>query len=168
MIELDALGVRSYVAEPARGRRDWSKAQKAQLPVYRNRRRIRGPRGRRLMRQRGERIERSFAHVYDTGGMRRTHLRGHTNILKRLLIHAGGFNLGLILRQMIGFGTPRGLQGRLPTVIATRLVLLGSTRRGFVAISASFRAIAASLGRFSVATTIFVNSSAAATCTTGC
>ena len=41
------------------------------------------------MRQRGERIERSFAHLYDTGGMRRTHLRGHTNILKRLLIHAG-------------------------------------------------------------------------------
>jgi hypothetical protein len=48
------------------------------------------------MRQRGERIERSFAHLYDTGGMRRTHLRGHPNILKRLLIHAGGFNLGLV------------------------------------------------------------------------
>jgi hypothetical protein len=58
--------------------------------VYANRRRIRGARGRRLMRQRGERIERSFAHLYDTGGMRRTHLRGHANILKRLLIHAGG------------------------------------------------------------------------------
>src|SRR5713226_5378355 len=40
----------------------------------------------------GEYIERSFAHLYDTGGMRRTHLRGHANILKRLLIHAGGFN----------------------------------------------------------------------------
>jgi hypothetical protein len=65
-------------------------------------------RGRRLMRQRGERIERSFAHLYDTGGMRRTHLRGHTNILKRLLIHAGGFNLGLVMRHLIGSGTPRG------------------------------------------------------------
>jgi hypothetical protein len=62
------------------------------------------------MRRRGERIERSFAHVYDTGGMRRTHLRGHANILKRLLIHAGGFNLGLVMRQLIGIGTPRGLQ----------------------------------------------------------
>ncbi len=65
------------------------------------------------MRQRGERIERSFAHLYDTGGMRRTHLRGHTNILKRLLIHAGGFNLGLVMRHLIGVGTPRGLQGRV-------------------------------------------------------
>ena len=137
MIELDALGVRSYVAEPARGRRDWSKEPEARAPVYGNRRRIRGRHGRRLMRQRGERIERSFAHLYDTGGMRRTHLRGHTNILKRLLIHASGFNLGLIMRQMIGLGTPRGLQGRLATVIATLGVLLGSTRRGFVSISSS-------------------------------
>ena len=119
------------------------------------------------MRCRGERIERSFAHVYDTGGMRRTHLRGHTNILKRLLIHAGGFNLGLIMRQWIGLGTPRGLQGRLPAMIATLLVLLGTARRRSVAISASFRVIAAMRGWFSSATTIVVNSSAAATCTTG-
>ena len=61
-----------------------------------------------LMRRRGELIEGSFAHLYDTGGMRRTHLRGHTNILKRLLIHAGGFNLGLLLRALLGVGTPRG------------------------------------------------------------
>jgi transposase len=123
MIDLDAVGVRSYIAEPDRGRRDWSKTPEAQAPVYGNRRRVRGPRGRRLMRQRGERIERSFAHVYDTGGMRRTHLRGHTNILKRLLIHAGGFNLGLVMRQLIGVGTPRGLQGRLAAVIAARVAL---------------------------------------------
>src|SRR5208283_3044502 len=77
MIELDAVGIRSYVAEPDRGRREWSQEPQAQAPVYANRRRIRGSRGRRLMRQRGERIERSFAHLYDTGGMRRTHLRGH-------------------------------------------------------------------------------------------
>ena len=119
MVDLDAVGIRSYMAEPARGRRDWSEEPEAQAPVYGNRRRIRGRRGRRLMRCRGERIERSFAHVYDTGGMRRTHLRGHTSILKRLLIHAGGFNLGLIMRQLIGLGTPRGLQDRLPAVIAT-------------------------------------------------
>jgi hypothetical protein len=106
MIDLDALGVRSNVAEPDRGRRDWTKEPQAQAPVYANRRRMRGRRGRRLMRQRGERIERSFAHVYDTGGMRRTHLRGHTNILKRVLIHAGGFKLGLVMRQLIGLGTP--------------------------------------------------------------
>jgi transposase len=123
LIDLDAVGVRSYIAEPDRGRRDWSKTPEAQAPVYGNRRRVRGPRGRRLMRQRGERIERSFAHVYDTGGMRRTHLRGHTNILKRLLIHTGGFNLGLVMRQLIGVGTPRGLQGRLAAVIAALVAL---------------------------------------------
>ena len=136
MVDLDAVGIRSYMAEPARGRRDWSEEPDARAPVYRNRRRIRGRRGRRLLRCRGERIERSFAHVYDTGGMRRTHLRGHTNILKRLLIHAGGFNLGLITCQLIGLGTPRGLQGRLPAVIATLLDFLGSARRRLIAVSA--------------------------------
>ena len=49
--------------------------------------------------------------MYNTGGLRRTHLRGHQNILKRLLIHAGAFNLGILMRQAFGRGTPRGLQG---------------------------------------------------------
>src|SRR6202790_5914501 len=136
MIDLAAVGLRTYVAEADRGRRDWSKEPEAQTPVYANRRRIRGARGRRLMRQRGERIERSFAHLYDTGGMRRTYLRGHTNILKRLLVHAGGFNLGLVMRHLIGSGTPRGLQDRLATVIATLSSLMGVTRDWLVAISA--------------------------------
>lgn len=129
MIDLDAVGIRSYIAEPDRGRRDWSKMPGAQAPVYGNRRRIRGGRGRRLMRQRGERIERSFAHVYDTGGMRRTHLRGHSNILKRLLIHAGGFNLGLVMRQLISVGTPRGLQGRLAAALALFWLVIEAVRR---------------------------------------
>jgi transposase len=167
MVELDALGVRSYIAEPDRGRRDWSKEPEAQAPVYGNRRRIRGRRGRRLMRQRGERIERSFAHLYDTGGMRRTHLRGHANILKRLLIHAGGFNLGLVMRHLIGLGTPRGLQGRLAAVIAAFFVFMGTTRRHLVAIWASHRLIVAMRGRLA-STTLAINSSATATCTTGC
>ena len=68
-------------------------------------------------------VERSFAHVYDTGGMRRTHLRGHTNILKRLQIHAGAFNLGLVMRHLIGVGTSRGLQGRVAVAIATLVAL---------------------------------------------
>jgi transposase len=168
MVDLDAVGIRSYVAEPARGRRDWSEEPEAQAPVYGNRRRIRGQRGRRLMRQRGERIERSFAHLYDTGGMRRTHLRGHQNILKRLLIHAGGFNLGLLVRAMLGVGTPRGLQGRLAVVIATLLVLVRTAPRRFVVIGTSPRLIAALRGWLPSSTTILVNSSAAATCTTGC
>ena len=123
MVDLEAVGLRSYVAEPDRGRRTWAKAPAAQAPVYANRRRMRGARGRRLMRQRGERIERSFAHLYDTGGMRRTHLRGHTNILKRLLIHAGAFNLGLVMRKGLGVGTPRGLQDRGNAVIAVLVAL---------------------------------------------
>src|SRR6266516_3100739 len=146
MVDLDAVGIRSYVAEPDRGRRDWSEEPEAQAPVYGNRRRIRGRRGRRLMRQRGERIERSFAHLYDTGGMRRTHLRGHTNILKRLLIHAGGFNLGLVMRHLIGIGTPRGLQGRVAAVFATLFVLMGVVRRQLTAISSSQRLITAVRG----------------------
>jgi hypothetical protein len=105
--------------------------------------------------------------VYDTGGRRRPHLRGHTNILRRLLIHAGGFNRGLLMRHLIGLGTPRGLQGRLPLVIAMPLVLLAAVRRRFVTINASFPVIAGTRGWFHSATTIVVNSSAAATCTTG-
>ena len=116
LVDLSAVGIRSYVSEPDRGRRNWSEHRDAQAPVSGNRRRIRGRRGRRLMRCRGERIERSFAHLYNTGGMRRTHLRGHENILKRLLIHAGAFNFGLLLRTLFGVGTPRGLQG-----LATRI-----------------------------------------------
>ena len=167
MVDLDAVGIRSYVAEPDRGRRDWSKEPAAQAPVYANRRRIRGPRGRRLMRQRGEKIERSFAHLYDTGGMRRTHLRGHTNILKRLLIHASGFNLGLVMRQLIGLGTPRGWQGRLATVLATLFVFLNDSRCRLAAIGISHRLIEAVRDRCSP-TTFLVNSSAEATCTPGC
>jgi transposase len=168
MVDLDAVGVRSYVAEPDRGRRDWSKEPEAQTPVYGNRRRIRGRRGRRLMRQRGERIERSFAHLYDTGGMRRTHLRGHSNILKRLLIHAGGFNLGLVMRHLIGVGTPRGLQGRVAVVMATLLALVDVVRCRLIAISSSHRLSTVVRGWLTSLITSAVNLSAKSTCTTGC
>ncbi len=103
--------IRTYISEPNRGRRDWKDKAEERDAVYGNRRRIRGARGRRLMRRRGELVERSFAHCYDTGGMRRTHLKKHENILKRLLIHTAGFNLSLVLRKMLGLGTARGLQG---------------------------------------------------------
>ena len=167
MVDLEAVGIRSYIAEPDRGRRDWSKEPEAQAPVYRNRRRMRGARGRRLMRQRGERIERSFAHLYDTGGMRRTHLRGHENILKRLLIHAGGFNLGLLIRSILGVGTPRGLQGRLAAVLAVVSTLIAVARHRFIEIRGVRRVIAATSGWVTVPTTLVINSSATATCTTG-
>jgi len=98
----------TYIAEPKRGRRKWKHKQEQQHATYANRHHIKSERGKALMRKRGELVERSFAHLYDTGAMRRTHLRGHQNILKRLLIHAAGFNLSLILRKTIGKGTPRG------------------------------------------------------------
>ena len=73
---------------------------------------MRGEYGKSLLRRRGELIERSFAHCYETGGMRRCHLRGRENILKRQLVHVGAFNLSLILRKLLGAGTPRELKNR--------------------------------------------------------
>ena len=116
LTELADSGVRSYVSEPDRGRRNWKGKAAARDAVYANRRRIRGARGQRLLRHRGERLERPFAHLFETGRMRRTHLRGHPNILKRLLVHVCGFNLGLLMRQLTGVGTPRSLQGRATAV----------------------------------------------------
>jgi transposase len=119
MVDLEAVGVRSYISEPDRGRRSWKDNPDARDAVYRNRRRIRGPRGKRLLRQRGERLERPCAHLYETGRMRRVHLRGHDNIRKRLLVHASALNLGLLMRTLFGVGTPRGLQGRTAAMLAT-------------------------------------------------
>jgi transposase len=115
--------LRAYISEPKRGRRKWKGQGEAQQAVYANRRRIQGERGLALLRKRGELVERSFAHVYETGGMRRTHLREHQNILKRLLIHAAGFNLSLILRRTVGVGTARGMQDRAkgPRLLLNRL-----------------------------------------------
>ena len=118
LVDLAALDLRTYIAEPQRGRRRWTRTTTARDAVYANRRRIRRARGRALQRQRSERLERPNAHLYETGGMRRTHLRGHPNILKRLLVHTGAFNLGLLMRTLIGVGTPRGLQGRMAAVWA--------------------------------------------------
>src|SRR5947209_8583656 len=118
MVGLEAVAVRSYIAEPDRGRRDWTTTPEAQRPVYGNRRRVSGVRGKQLLRRRGHYVERSFAHVYDTGGLRPTHLRGRYNILKRLLVHAGAFNPGLLMLKAFGRDTPRGLQGRRLTLDA--------------------------------------------------
>jgi transposase len=119
VLELSTHGFRTYISEPDRGEHSWIDQADARDAVYGNRRRIRGERGKRLLRRRGERVERSFAHTYDTGGMRRTHLRGSANILKRVLIQTSGFNLGLVMRRLLGVGTPRGFQGR-----GTALILL--------------------------------------------
>jgi transposase len=111
LVNLSASGMRSCISEPDRGRRRWKDKADARKAVYANRRRIRGRRGQALRRKRGEFLERAFAHLFETGGMRRLFLRGRQNILKRLLIHVCGFNLGLLMRKLVGNGTPRGMKG---------------------------------------------------------
>jgi len=115
--------VRSYISEPDRGSRHWEGKAEAQQAVYGNRRRIHGERGKELLRRRGELLERSFAHAYETGGMRRVYLRGRENVLKRLLLQVGALNLSLVMRQLFGKGTPRGLQDLSTELLLTYLAL---------------------------------------------
>ena len=126
LVALDEVGVRSYISEPERGRRRWQDKKTGETPpdkraaqraLYGNRRRVRGARGRRLQRRRGELVERPFAHQYETGGLRRVWIRGRENVRKRVLIQAAGCNLGLLLRRLTGVGTPRSLQGRALSAI---------------------------------------------------
>ena len=134
--EFSGIDVRTYVSEPARrGRRNWKGRGEERLAVYGNRRRIRGERGKRLLRKRGEFLERSFAHCYETGAMRRTHLRGHPNILKRLLVHVAAFNLSLVMRAIFGAGKPRALAGlsatALESLTAAFNAILGTLIRAY-------------------------------------
>jgi len=117
--------VRSYIPEKQqKGQRHWQGKAEEQQAVYQNRRRVRSEYGKSLLRRRGELVERSFAHCYETGGMRRTHLRGHENILKRQLIHVGAFNLSLILRALLGAGTPREWKNRQGGLLLRLFLLL--------------------------------------------
>jgi transposase len=105
---------RTYIAEPklpAGKSHIWiDKPSEQRNAVYANRRRIRGVRGKRLQRQRSEKVERTFAHVCETGGARRTWLRGIGKVHKRYLMAAAAHNLGRLMRELFGMGTPRGLQ----------------------------------------------------------
>ena len=133
MADLNEMGMRTYMAEPDRGPRVWTpgrateeetaRLHEARDATYANRRRMRGRRGKDLMRRRGEVLERSFAHCYETGNMRRLHLRGRDNIAKRVLVHAAGFHLGLLMRVTYGMPKPRNASG------AARAAILASTGR---------------------------------------
>jgi transposase len=117
--------VSSYIPEKQqKGRRNWQGKAEEQQAVYENRRRVRSEYGKSLLRRRGELVERSFAHCYETGGLRRCHLRGRDNILKRQLVHVGAFNLSLILRHLLGAGTPRELSNRSGQLVLSLLLLL--------------------------------------------
>jgi len=126
LLDLDEMDIRSYASEPARGRQDWAGQHDARDAVYANRRRVKGERGRRLLRSRGEKLERTFAHCYETGGMRRLHLRGRENVAKRVLIHAAAFNVGLMMRVRYGLRKPRSLS---KAAAAARALIFGLVER---------------------------------------
>lgn len=116
--DLHGVDCRSYIPEPKRGRRNWAGKKEEQKQVYANRRRTKGKRSKQLQKKRTELTERSMAHMYETGAMRRVHLKGRDNILKRLLVHGGGFNLALVMRKLVGIGKPRRLQGVFACIFA--------------------------------------------------
>jgi hypothetical protein len=106
---LDGGVWKTRIAEPRhKGFLRWRGDEEARKAVYANRNRLRSQIGKATMRRRGELVERSFAHTLERGGMRRTWLRGRENVRKRYLIHVCGFNLGLLMRALVGAGTPKG------------------------------------------------------------
>jgi transposase len=131
-VGLKEMGVRSYVAEPDRGKRNWAGKEAAQAAVYANRRRIHGERGKRLQRQRGERIERSFAHQFDTGGLDRLYVRGMKNVHKKFLIQAAACNLALLLRSMYGAGKPKAAYDRAMIALFALCAVINAVEEYFL------------------------------------
>jgi Transposase domain (DUF772) len=119
LTDMAALGIRTYISEPDRGRRNWKGKADEQKATYGNRRRTRRAKGKALQKRRGEVLERTNEHCYNRGRMRRTHLRRHPNINKRLFIHVAGCNLGLVMRHLYGAGTPRALQALAAALTTT-------------------------------------------------
>ena len=111
--KLQRRKIRGYIPEPEYKHRHWQGPGKRleQKLVYANRCRLRRAKSKQMQKLRTELTERSFAHLYETGGMRRVHLRGRSNVLKRLLLQGSGFNLSLIMRMLLGAGKPRQFQG---------------------------------------------------------
>jgi hypothetical protein len=114
------LGLRTYIPEPQRTqRRVWRDKPAGWEAAFRgNRRRVRGARSKRLQKQRSEYVERTFAHVCETGGARRSWLRGLVDVSKRYLMQVAGHNLGILMRRLFGVGTPRSLQGACAALVA--------------------------------------------------
>jgi transposase len=145
----DALSLRTYIPEPERPHKSrWTdKPPELKAAVYANRRRTKRDKSKRLQRLRSERVERSFAHVCETGGARRTWLRGIEKVRKRRLIAALARNLGVMLRALFGMGTPRGLQdeGKAVEGLAALLRLARLVLRAFQNAAATFRTTMTSL-----------------------
>jgi transposase len=138
LVEMAELEVRSYIAEPDRGPRNWDGKEAEKAAVYGNRRRIKGDRGKRMQRQRGERIERNFAHQFDTGGIDRLWVRGLENVHKKFLIQAAACNLALLLRSRYGSGKPRAAHDRAAKAFLTIWAVLKTAEDLFGSLSAFF------------------------------
>lgn len=128
LLDMEQVGIRSYIAEPERGRRKWTGKRMEQKAVYANRNRMNRAKAKALQRKRAEILERSFAHMLDSGGMRRVWLRGRENVWKRYLIHACGFNLSLVMRKLYRAGTPRGLEALVRLLLRKILGFWGRFR----------------------------------------
>ena len=136
LVELAGMEVRTYIAEPDRGPRNWLGKAAEKAAVYGNRRRIQGNRGKSLQRQRGERIERNFAHQFDTGGLGRLYVRGRENVHKKFLIQAAACNLALLMRSRYGSGKPRAAHDEVVDAILTILAVLKAVEDVFMPSSA--------------------------------
>jgi transposase len=141
MVDLAEVEVRSYVAEPDRGPRNWDGKEAEKAAVYGNRRRIKGDRGKRMQRQRGEKIERNFAHQFDTGGLDRLYVRGLENVHKKFLIQAAACNLALLLRSTYGSGKPRVAHDRAAEVILMILAVMKTVGDTFSTVLAFFNSL---------------------------
>ncbi len=128
---LAKLKVRTYIAEPERGVRNWQGKEAEKDAVYANRRRIRAEYGKRLQRRRGEKIERNFAHQFDTGGMDRLWVRGRENVHKKLLIQAAACNLALLLRSLYGAGKPKAAHDRPGEAVFAILAFIAAVKAVF-------------------------------------
>src|SRR6516225_6479685 len=112
LADCEEWNTRTYIPEPKRKKYNWGdKPQAWRRATAANRRRVRGARSKRLQKKRSELVERSFAHVCETGGGRRTWLRGLADVSKRYLVQVAAHNLGLVMRKLFGVGKPRTLQG---------------------------------------------------------
>jgi transposase len=112
LAECEEWNTRTYIPEPEGREYNWAdKPQAWRQATQRNRRRVKGRRSKRLQRTRSELVERSFAHVCETGGGRRTWLRGLVKVTKRYVVQVAAHNLGLLMRKVLGIGKPRRLQG---------------------------------------------------------
>jgi len=138
MVGLAEIEVRSYIAEPDRGSRNWEGKAAEKTAVYGNRRRIEGERGKRMQRQRGERIERNFAHQFDTGGLDRLYVRGLENVHKKFLLQAAACNLALLMRSTYGSGKPRAAHDRAVEAILMILAVIKAVEDLFPPWSTNF------------------------------